>query len=285
MAAFTGRKPSAKDRGQRLSRANYYRSSNQGKKSPFAKKPPRKPGRFVSRLFNLLIISVIILCLGYSLVIRPQPRVIASSYPYRTAQVYEEAAQRKLSAIKNRTKLTFDEKSLVNDLQKQFPEISSVSVELPLFGQKPTLRLAIAAPSFTLMSKGSNYVISSDGIAIDSVQRFPSIKGLPALNDQSGFTFKVGQQVLSASEIDFVEQVLSQSLRAGVPVQSLTLPSKIQELDLRTKDRGYYVKFYLGGNAELQTGQFLAARDKFSREHIEPAEYLDVRVSGRIFYK
>jgi hypothetical protein len=70
-----------------------------------------------------------------------------------------------------------------------------------------------------------------------------------------------------------------------VSVSSLTLPKTAQELDLRTKDRPYYVKFYLGGDALLQAGQFLATRRQFDTSNTQPAEYLDVRVEGKIFYK
>jgi hypothetical protein len=63
------------------------------------------------------------------------------------------------------------------------------------------------------------------------------------------------------------------------------LPPKAQELDLRASDQSYYVKFYLGGDAMIQTGQYLAARQKFAQTKQQPGEYLDVRVSGKIFYK
>jgi hypothetical protein len=70
-----------------------------------------------------------------------------------------------------------------------------------------------------------------------------------------------------------------------VSIKSLTLPKSVQELDLHTSDRTYFVKFYLGGDALQQTGQFLAARHQFDITNSQPAEYLDVRVAGKIFYK
>jgi len=41
----------------------------------------------------------------------------------------------------------------------------------------------------------------------------------------------------------------------------------------------------MGGDALVQTGQFLAARKEFDISKKQPPEYLDVRVSGKIFYK
>jgi hypothetical protein len=63
------------------------------------------------------------------------------------------------------------------------------------------------------------------------------------------------------------------------------LPSTAEELDIHTPDRPYYVKFYLAGDALLQTGQYLASRHQFDTTNSQPAEYLDVRIPGKIFYK
>jgi hypothetical protein len=34
-----------------------------------------------------------------------------------------------------------------------------------------------------------------------------------------------------------------------------------------------------------QAGQFLATRNQFNDTNTQPAEYLDVRVPGKVFYK
>jgi len=90
---------------------------------------------------------------------------------------------------------------------------------------------------------------------------------------------------VSASSAKFINTVIAQSKRANVPIVSFVLPNTAQEVDLRTSDKPYYVKFYLGGDALIQTGQFLAARHQFDATNSQPSEYLDVRVAGKIFYR
>jgi hypothetical protein len=108
---------------------------------------------------------------------------------------------------------------------------------------------------------------------------------LTEVTDQSGFSANAGQQVMSADSVKFVNALVAQLKHANVPISEIILPPLAQELNLKISDRPYYVKFYLGGDVLQQTGQFLATRKQFSQTNTQPAEYLDVRVPGKIFYK
>ncbi len=122
-------------------------------------------------------------------------------------------------------------------------------------------------------------------MATATTDQLPQIKNLVRLDDQSGFTTQVGKQVLSSQSVNFINNMLAQLQRAKIPVKSLILPKQAQELDLRTNDRPYYVKFYLSGDVLYETGQFLASRHYFDQNHKQPQRYLDVRLGGKIFYK
>ena len=128
-------------------------------------------------------------------------------------------------------------------------------------------------------------VVDSKGTVIGPSADFPSVKDLPLISDETGFETVVGRSVLSRSDIDFITTVIAQARAAKVPIASLALPKLAQELDLRTTDRKYFVKFYLGGDALTQSGQFLAARQKFDSTKKQPNQYLDVRISGKIFFR
>lgn len=263
----------------------YYRSEPKTA-SPFQKKTPVKSlSAVVSKTIDILLIIILLFCLVYSLIVRPDPKVIASSSIYHEESAYQTAAASDLGSFKDRNKLSFDEVGLVDNLKKHFPEISKANVELPLFGQKPIIRLTIAAPVFIFVSQGHNFLISSDGVVVSENPDLPAAVNLPRVEDKSGFKAQLGEQVLGASQVEFINQVVLQCRRAKVSISSLTLPSAAQELDLRTKDASYFVKFYLGGDPLVETGQFLASRAKFARDHIQPTSYLDVRVAGKIFYK
>lgn len=254
--------------------------------SPFSKKvSSAKAKRFAAKSLNVLIIFVILACLVYSLVLNQQPKIIASSSSYHSTSTYQSAAAKQFAPLKNHTKLTVDEQAIVQNIKKQFPEVTVASVGLPLLGQKPTVRLNISAPSFSLNVGSQRYIVDKAGVAVDLATKLPLLKNLPVVDDQSGFNVRVGNQVLSTSSVAFITQLVAQSKLSKVPISSITLPPLAQELDVRTSDKPYYTKFYLGGDPSIQIGQFLAARHQFDATHQDPADYLDVRVSGKIYFK
>jgi len=187
--------------------------------------------------------------------------------------------------VANRSKLTFNEAKVVNRIETDFPEVSAASVELPFFSEQPRVRLLVSEPAFKLKSHGRLYIISRQGVVITTTVNQPRFSQLPIVEDQSGFEAVVGQPVLSSQAAGFISTVILQSRRAKVPLSTLTLPAVPLEFDLRTADQPYMVKFYLDGDANTEAGQFLAARQKFAQSHITPSQYLDARVSGKIFYK
>lgn len=231
------------------------------------------------------MIVAVLAAIVYSLIVSTNPKIELDSEIYHPISVYHQAAAAGLNSFHNRNKLTFNDKDLILSLKKQFPEISSVSVDLSLFGKTPKLKFTIAAPSFFINSRGVNYVVDSEGVAVDRSTAFPKIKSLPIIIDQTGFSSKGGTQVLSTQAVRFINAVINQAKHARIPIASMTLPALAQELDLRTTDRGYFVKFYLGGDPLVQTGQFLAARHQFDQTGAQPSQYLDVRVPGKVYFK
>jgi hypothetical protein len=269
----------------------FYRSaeSDTGGRSPFAKKEINpavsKIRSFFAAFLDAVIIIALLIILVYSLMIRPNAKVQLNSELFNTASTYTQAADKILKGIKNSNKVTFSERDVEQKLQKQFPEIMSASIELPIISQTPIIHLKIANPSFVLNNKGHSFVVDSDGVAVAESSAFAGAQKLPKVDDQSGFEARLGEQVMSAGSVRFINTLYKQCQHAGVPVSSLTIPNLAQELDLRTSDRPYYVKFYLDGDALQETGQFLATRHQFDATNTQPSEYLDTRVSGKIFYK
>lgn len=268
----------------------YYRSGSiSNTTSPFESKKSKPKKRVARKLLfgvaDILLLSALMLGLVYSLIIRPDPKISASSNVYRPASVYKQAVIKQFQLFKNRNKISLDDQGIVKDLRAQFPEISSASVELPLFGESPIVHLSIATPSFFLNSGHNLFVVDSEGYVVAPSISLPAVRNLLTLSDQSGFAAKPGQQAMSSANVSFINTVVAEAKRAKVPISSLTLPALAQEVDLRTSDRGYYIKFFLGGDVLQQTGQFLAARHKFDQTNTQPSQYLDVRVAGKIYYK
>ena len=229
---------------------------------------------------GLLLIGLI-----NSLLLRPAPKVTVSDLSYHPAGFYAAETKDSFQGIKNRNKITFDEAGVIKQIQSRLPEVQAVRIELPFFSREPKVRLIVSPPAFKLSSNNQAYIIDSSGLAVAAAGSLPKIHGLLSVNDQSGYAAAVGKQVLSSQSVSFIEALIKQCQRAKVPISAINLPALPQEVDLRTADQPYFVKFYLSGDVNVQAGQFLAARQKFAQSNTTPAEYLDVRVSGKIFYK
>lgn len=255
--------------------------------SPFQRKIPRKrSAKSVLISFrNGLIVILLITGLIYSQIVQPQPKLEINDTSYHPLQDYSLAAALDLKNLRNRSKLTFDEQGTTASLKRKFPEIDNVQIKLGLFSQIPTIKLQIAAPTFNLSSGGKLYVVGANGMVVAESASLPNATRLPSLVDETGFEVAPGKQVLGSHAVAFINALLAQCKQAGVQIQSLTLPASPSELDLRAANTVYFVKFDLGGDVLIQTGQYLAAKHKFDSEGNPPNLYLDVRVGGKIYYK
>jgi hypothetical protein len=269
--------------------SNYYRSGAgpAGQASPFEAKlnavSPLK--RIWLKTIDILMILVLIFLVFHSLILRSNAKIIVNNTNFSSISNYRDVTNGYLRAVKNNNKLTFDDKGLINTLKTDFPEIDTASVELPVFSQRPVVRIAISPPSFFLKSADKTYILDAAGKAVAYNYQYPRITGLPVIVDQSGFTVSRGKQVLSQHDISFIKDLQAHCEANSIKIKSLVLPASPEEADLYTEDQPYFVKFHLAGDPDIQTGQFLAARHNFAQNNVQPSQYLDVRVSGKIFYK
>jgi hypothetical protein len=241
--------------------------------------------RYAYGALDIVMIIVLISGLIYSLIITPNPVIRANDLTFHSLSAYKTAAAAQLSHLNNRNKITFDGDGLRTALKKQFPEITSAQIELPLFSEQPIILLSTDRPAFFLDSQGMRYVIDASGRAVAKAADLPNVTDLPVISDTSGFKISTGRQVLSSDGVAFIKTLISQCRYAGIQIATLTLPAVPQEIDLKAKGQSYYVKLFLGGDSLTQAGQYFAARHHFNETGRQPSQYLDVRVPGKVFYK
>jgi hypothetical protein len=280
--------PRARPAGRQRARINtYYRSENQpGGQSPFTNKPTRTGVRiYLFGILDIILISIVLAGLVYSLIVSPHPKVLVNSTYFHSLNEYQTQAAKLFGQVKNRDKITFDSQSISEGMRAKFPEITAANIELPVFSEKPTMRISVAQASLRLNSGGQTYIVDSQGVIVNTPGRLRSAADLPLVTDQSGFTARPGSPILNVGAVSFINTLVAQCRAANVKIASLVLPSVAQEVDLKESGQSYIVKFYLGGDSLLQSGQYLAARNRFVQTSKPPAQYLDVRVAGKVFYK
>jgi len=207
----------------------------------------------------------------------------------RPTKVYQDAASQQLQrSIWNHNKITVDTAKLSQQLLDQFPELSSVSVTVPLLAHRPLVYIQPVQPALILATGNGSFIIDTTGKALDSGAS-PAVLHQPQLTlvtDQSGLRLQPNHQALSAGNVSFVQTVTAQLAAKQFSVSGMTLPVATSELDVQLAGQPYFVKFNLqSDNPRGQAGTFLATIAQLRRQNIVPAKYIDVRVDGRAYYQ
>lgn len=252
---------------------------------------PRRP--LWHNIGSILIIGALVVCIVYSLGLSTNAKVIVpmsspSSVFLRSPAVYEDAVHKLLaSSFLNSNKITIDSGAVARSMEQQFPELGQVSLTLPLIGHRPLVYIEPIPPALTLIGKNGIFVVDQRGrtvIEADKVAKLTALQ-LPIVTDQSGLAVKVGQGVLSQSDVAFVQTVVGQLKAQKISLQSLVLPPQAAELDLRVSGQPYLVKLNLQSDARQQVGAFLAVKKQLEGSGQIPGQYIDVRVDGRAYYQ
>ncbi len=246
-----------------------------------------KRSGFIILLAALFISAINILSVSGSAKIMP---LSGSSDAFlHDKAVYEAAADKLLAeSVWNRNKITINTADISQGMLKQFPELSSASVTLPLFNKRPIVYVQTAQPALMLAAQNGSYVIGTNGKALLPADQLPSNNklSLPLVTDQSGLRVQVNRQALSSTDVAFIQTVAGQLSAKHQNIASMVLPVGTSELDVKLNGQPYTVKFNLeSGDGRQQAGTFLATQAKLQSQGITPAQYIDVRLDGRAYYK
>ena len=254
----------------------------------------RKLWRLSLQRFGLIILlAAVVLSVGNALSLSTDAQVLPldskekSSFLHSQA-TYQAAAQKLLaSSIWNRNKITVNSGQITRELQKQFPEIASASMTLPLVAHRPIIYIQPVEPAVALKASNGTFVLGDNGKALLAItDQFATTHSLPAVTDQSGLTVQLDHQALTETDVSFIKMVIAQLNDKKYIVTSMTLPAASRELDVSLEGKPYQVKFNLqSGDARQQAGTFLATAADLESKNITPVQYVDVRVDGRAYYK
>lgn len=208
----------------------------------------------------------------------------------RDTQTYQQAA-RKLFAgsFFNNNKITVNTGDITKQLQREFPELAVVSINLPLLGHRPIIYIESTLPEAVLTTaQGAMYIIDENGRAVStaSLTTAASLHLVP-LTDASGTPVRVGGLALSSSAAVFIRTVAYQLQQKDVHVTTMSLPAGKSELDVYLSGQHYFIKFNLQNSASAlqQVGTYLAVRHALAGRGVTPSQYIDVRLDGRAYYK
>jgi hypothetical protein len=252
-----------------------------------------KASHHLLRLPSYVAMALIAASLLYATSLSTDAKVLVGSTKgddglLRTTAVYDAAVTKVLeSSIFNRSKLTINTVSTAAAIQRQFPEIQQATISIPLVGRKPVVGLEPAQPAAIISSGSSRYIIGDDGRALANTSGSPpsTLRRLVTIEDKSNVRIEQGKAVLPKDNVTFITTFIKQLARQNVKVASMELPQIANELHIRIEGKKYYIKCSLNDDARLQAGTFLAVKERLEKQSVNPAEYIDVRIAGRAYYK
>lgn len=241
---------------------------------------------------SYIALTAIVVALGYSCLLQPNPKIILVSAPdtiHRDAKVYQEAVQTIWKkSVFNRTKLTVSTGSIRRDITGQFSELADVRIELPLLGRRPTVTLTPTRPALQLVSGNGSFYVDASGkvMARTTDVTENELKDIPLIHDDTGISAEPGKNIIPASEALFLRRLYAQLQAQNIAVQTITLPARAaNEADVRVTSQQYYIKFSIDSDPRQSVGAYLAAKAKLDVDRVTPAEYIDVRVEEKVFYR
>lgn len=238
-----------------------------------------------------LSMCAMLVAVGYLFTLSSNARVSVVADPgslHREVSAYSAYIDKQLgSSVLNYSKLTINTLKLEDQIYKEFPEIRNVTVAIPLFAHRPVIELTAVEPVFVLSSgNSSKYYINSQGLAllsVDSIQ-VPD-KSLFTVIDQSDISLQQGVRALPRDLVDYIVELQRQFDAKGYTTAQVVLPLAPNELQVRFTGRSYVVRFNTSLDPIEQAGTYMALREDLESKNMVPAEYIDLRVAGRAYYK
>lgn len=279
---------------------SYYASHERTNTSNDTVRKPLKPvedggkvrirSKWLVQLPSWFALFVIIFSLLYATLLSTNPRIQVGnqSVLVRPTEQYQDAASKILQeSLLSKSKITIDTSKVAAKLQAAFPELQTIAVTIPLINQRPIISITVADPVFLLVSRqGGAYFISNQGRALANLDDMPSARqGVLTVVDEGGLALEAGRSALTKTTVDFITTVTTEIINAGYTVETATLAAAPNELQLRLAGKPFYVKMNTTEQGRQQVGMLLALLKTLEDKGATPAEYIDLRVSEKAFYK
>jgi cell division septal protein FtsQ len=249
--------------------------------------PLRRPARRTWRRpelsvlqWRLLLVVIGLVIGGYGLSRLFAITNVVVNAPTHGTEIKEETQKLLQASWKQGNLLTLNDEELVSALQQADPLLRSVEVRRKWF-HGITVTAMLKQPSLGWSTGNQRYLLDRDGTAIGVL---PSGSPLAVVNDGSNLPVKVGDRVAPARFVTFVTGLVPALTAEGLGVTSLDIKDTTLDLTVST-NKGYRLVFDTGRTVEEELVDLRAVRTLLTAQKKTPAEYIDLRIAGKAYYK
>lgn len=197
--------------------------------------------------------------------------------------LYEKAIQEYLDINPmNRFHFALDQSALSAYVSSKLPEVASVEQKNSVGPGVTRFAITMRKPVAGWRIENKQYYVDSMGISFE--QNYFSAPEV-LIVDNSGASLEKGTAIASKRFLSFVGRVVALSKASGYTVNQATLPiDTTRQLEIKLKEVDYIVKLSIDRPAGEQV-EDMARSIKYLAVQGKALSYIDVRVSGKAFYK
>ncbi|HZJ34809.1 MAG TPA: hypothetical protein VFD55_02210, partial [Candidatus Angelobacter sp.] len=182
----------------------------------------------------------------------------------------------------SRLQFFLDQSALTKYVSDKLPEVANVKQQGSMGIGETDFSITMRTPVAGWMINDNQYYVDSDGISFEQNYFLP-----PSVQivDNSGASLQTGTAIASKRFLSFVGRVVSLAQTSGYTVTQAILPANTtRELEISLKDVSFSVKLSIDRSAGEQVEDMSRAVQYFISNGRAPS-YIDVRVSGKAFYR
>ncbi len=182
------------------------------------------------------------------------------------------------------------QQSISENLTNKYPEIESVVVRLPFFGEVLEIEIIERQAQLVLRTNEDDYyIVDRNGYAYDTYDPDSVNERVVILTDDTVVTYDLAvNRFVPSAIVEFIE-------KADTNFKSISLYEK-QTLSYRITDEArviyvkpskekYEIKMQLDRPVETQISSLSKALVFYQKKNIKPTKYIDVRINGTVYYK
>lgn len=137
-------------------------------------------------------------------------------------------------------------------------------------------------PKLNWKSGSIIYLLDIDGTVIGE-SKGPYTR-LPTVSDSTNLPVEVGKRVAPSSFVNFCSEMYRRLPEVGIKPIEMIVPETTSEINIKT-DKGYRVKMDTTRSVEGELASLKAVQAELTRQRRTPAEYIDLRIENKAYFK
>jgi cell division septal protein FtsQ len=249
--------------------------------------PLGRPTRRAMKLPNLglvprrlLIMTAGIAVAGFGLWQVFSINAVTVSAPGRGEEIKREALKQIEASWRQKNLLTFDNEAMVSKLQQADPLLRSVEVRRK-WPRGIVVTASLKQPSLGWSTGNQKYLLDRDGTVIGALS---ADSKLPVVTDGSNLPVQIGARVASARFVAFATELVPALAKVGIGAQGLAVTDTTLDLVVST-NKGYRLIFDTAREVEEEIADLKSVQALLATQNKVPAEYIDLRIAGKAYYK